>query len=536
MKCPQLVKTFAVSTLILTLLSTSYFAQRSNNLTIQRLGTFSTGLFNEGGAEIVTYDARTQRLFVVNLGFASIDVIDIHNPVKPQLAFRIDISPFGSQANSVAVNSKREIAVAVEAADKTDPGKVVFFNTDGNFINEVTVGALPDMIIYTPDGKKVLVANEGEPNSYNQPDSVDPIGSVSIIDLKRGTGRINESDVITADFSAFNSAELDSSVRIYGPNATVAQDLEPEYITVSHDSKTAWVTLQEGNAIGILDIDQGVFTDIVGLGFKDHSIAGNGFDGSDRDGSGNSPSTKIANWPVLGAYEPDAITSFRSRGQTFLVMANEGDTRDWPGFNEESRVSALPLDPTAFPNGAALKTNAQIGRLTVTRSTGDTDGDNDFDQIILPGGRSFSIRDEEGNLVFDSGDQLEQITAAAFPEFFNANNDDNDSFDTRSDNKGPEPEGIAIGEISGRTYAFIGLERIGGVIIYEITNPRTPVFQNYVNNRDFAGDAEEGTARDLGPEGIIFIRASDSPTGDPLLVVANEVSGTTTIYKITKGN
>jgi len=534
MKCPQLLKLCAVSTLTLTLFTTSYFAQRSSNVTLQKLGTFSTGLFDEGGAEIVIHDPKTQRLFAVNLGFRSIDAIDIRNPVKPRLAFRIDISPFGSQANSVAIH-KRELAVAVEAEVKTDPGKIVFFDTDGRFINQVTVGALPDMVTYTPNGQKVLVANEGEPNSYNQPDSVDPEGSVSIIDLRRGAGRVTEDDVITADFTAFNAASLDSSIRIYGPNATVAQDLEPEYIAISHDSKTAWVTIQEANAIGILDIDQGVFVDIVGLGFKDHSLPGNGMDASDRDGPSNSPLINIANWPVLGAYEPDAIAAFRSRGQTFLLTANEGDTRDWPGFNEESRVSALTLDPMAFPNGAALKTNAQIGRLTVTRATGDTDGDTDFDQLIVPGGRSFSIWDESGNLVFDSGDQFEQITAQALPDFFNANNDDNDSFDTRSDNKGPEPEGIAIGEISGRTYAFIGLERIGGVMIYEITNPRSPVFQSYVNNRDFSGDAEEGTAGDLGPEGIIFIRASDSPTGDPLLVVANEVSGTTTIYRVRIG-
>jgi hypothetical protein len=535
MNRPQWLKLCAVSTLILTLFTTSYFAQRSSTITLQRLGTVSTGVFNGGGSEIVIHDPKTQRLFSVDLEFASIDVIDIRNPIKPQFAFRIDISPFGSQANSVAIH-KRVLAVAVQAEVKTDPGKVVFFDTDGSFINEVTVGALPDMITYTPDGTKVLVANEGEPNSYNQPDSVDPIGSVSIIDLKRGVGRVNESDVTTADFSAFESVELEPSIRIFGPNATVAQDLEPEYIAVSHDSKTAWVTIQEANALGILDIEQGVFTDLVGLGFKDHSLPGNGIDGSDRDGTGNSPSIKIANWPVFGAYQPDGIAAFRSRGETFLVTANEGDTRDWPGFNEEVRVSALNLDTTAFPNGAALKTNAQIGRLTVTRATGDTDGDTDFDQIILPGGRSFSIWDSSGTQVFDSGDQFERITAAAFPDFFNANNDDNDSFDTRSDNKGPEPEGVTVGEISGRTYAFIGLERIGGVMIYEVTNPRSPVFQSYVNNRDFSGDAEEETARDLGPEGIIFIRASDSPIGEPLIVVANEVSGTTTIYKVTKGN
>ncbi len=148
----------------------------------------------------------------------------------------------------------------------------------------------------------------------------------------------------------------------------------------------------------------------------------------------------------------------------YLITANEGDARDYDGFAEEARVSSLNLDPTAFPNGAALKTNAQIGRLTVTTATGDTDNDGDFDQLHLFGGRSFSIRRETGELVFDSGDQFEQIIAALDPANFNANNDDNDSFDSRSDNKGPEPEGLAVAELFGCTYAFIVLERLGGVM------------------------------------------------------------------------
>jgi hypothetical protein len=200
----------------------------------------------------------------------------------------------------------------------------------------VEVGALPDMLVFTPDGKRVLVANEGEPNDAYD---VDPEGSVSIIDLPNDITKLTQANVRTATFDKFNDAELDPSIRIFGPGATVAQDLEPEYITVSKDSKTAWVALQENNAIAVLDIDSGEFTALRGLGFKDHRLPGNELDVSDRDKQIN-----ITNWPVFGIYQPDAIASYDYQGRTYIVTANEGDARDYDGFSEEFRVKDLMLD------------------------------------------------------------------------------------------------------------------------------------------------------------------------------------------------
>lgn len=277
-----------------------------------------------------------------------------------------------------------------------------------------------------------------------------------------------------------------------------------------------------------------MFTRLVGLGFKDHSLAGNGFDASDRDGPSNTGRINIANWPVLGMYQPDAIASYRIEGKTCLVIANEGDSRAYTGFNEESRVSALSLDTTVFPDGTALKNNARLGRLTVSTALADPDKDGDIDRLYLFGARSFSIWTPDGVQLFDSGDAFEQITAAQLPKDFNSTNDANGSFDTRSDNKGPEPEGVTVEKISGRWYAFVVLERIGGVMVYDVTDPASPTFLQYLNNRDFAGSTATGTARDLGPEGVFVIPSSASPTHQPLLVVSNEISGTTTIFEISK--
>lgn len=1019
------------------------------------------GGFAGEGAEISAYDATSKRLFVIS-GDTTLQILDLSNPSQPSAVQTLNLSEYGGGVNSVAI-SNGLVAVAVAADPATDPGKVVFFDAHGNFQAAIEVGALPDMLTFTPDGKQVVVANEGEPSSYNQTDSIDPAGSVSIIDLANGPANAT---VSTAGFDRFNALKADlqaKGVRIFGPNASVAQDLEPEYITVSADSKTAFVTLQENNALAVVDIVSAQVTAIVPLGSKDFSkglptvktyewaerpllgktaagqeiflggfsglffegkaengnlkfvthtdrgpnaepadllpdlpgnerpfplpdfqpqlirfelnpstgeisiteqiglsrsdgtpltglpnlqssaagtayadevpvdlngnqlandplggdfegvvvapdgsfwlgdeyrpaiyhfdasgklierfipkgeattdgsfgipvlpevyaqrrinrgfeavalegtklyafvqsvidnpdtatdatsrssrnlrilefdlvskqvtgeylyllddisasgnaktdkigdavslgngkfliverddrsgsdsnkliyeidlkgatpisntIAGvdlaleeaqevppisdtpatgsfnavlsgnvlevsgsysnlssalrpvgpaqdvegnpqsaghvhlgaagtngpiaraltitdngdgsgqftgrftltdselaaaqaagfyvnihtqnnvtgeirgqitlnktleqlavaeldqlglkpvdkrlvtnaaaigytgvekleglalidsrtiallndndfgvggaeakgdgtlseptvpdviklgivefnqsNGLDASDRDGANGDGAINIRSQPVFGLYQPDVVASFTLNDQTYLVTANEGDTRDYNGFSEEVRVGddEYKLDSDRFPNAAELKQDSVLGRLTVTTASGDTDGDGDFDRIEVPGARSFAIWDARGNLVFDSGDQFEQITAKAVPELFNSDGTA-DTFDTRSDNKGPEPEGIVLGTVNERIYAFIGLERTGGVIVYEVTNPAQPVFVEYVT-----------TEGDVSPEGLTFISAESSPNGQPLLVITNEVSNTTTIFE-----
>ncbi|MGB7444954.1 MAG: choice-of-anchor I family protein [Coleofasciculaceae cyanobacterium] len=480
---------------------------------LTQVGTFETGIFDESAAEINAYDPNSQRLFVVNGDSNAIDILDLSDPSNPNKIDELSVSQFGGGPNSVAVKNGI-VVVAVEAENGGEDGQAVFFDAQGNFLNSVTVGALPDMVTFTPDGTKVLVANEGEPE-----DDFDPQGSVSIIDLANG---VENATVSNADFTAFDAEELrNMGVRIF-PGKTVAEDVEPEYIAVSQDSQTAYVSLQENNALAVLDIEQGIITQVLPLGFKDYSLAGNGLDASDRDGGINI--TTYDN--LFGLYQPDAIATFSSQGQTYIVTANEGDAR-----NADERINDLVLDPTAFPNAEELQENDVLGRLDVSTIDGDVDGDGDFDQLFAYGGRSFSIFDAQGNLVFDSGDQFEQITAQLFPDFFNSDNDEN-TFDTRSDNKGPEPEGVVVGAVNGRNYAFVGLERVGGVMVYDVTDPANSTFVQYLNNRDFTGDPEAGTAGDLGPEGLTFISEADSPNGVPLLVVSNEVSGSTTVYEI----
>ena len=519
---------FRVNLIILVLiLCTSLVGQETPKLQI--LSSFKTGIFDEKASEIAAYDSFGKQLFVVNVSASAIDILDISSPNNINKIGEIDISIFDSgNPNSVAVHNN-VLAVAIEADSAQLPGKVLFYNTFGQFLHELEVGAVPDMITFTPDGQYVLVANEGEPDDFY---INDPEGSISIIRINNGD--VCNTTISSADFSAYRGQEQllrNRGVRIFGPNADVSKDLEPEYIAITEDSRTAYVTLQENNAIGVIDIENAIVTDILPLGFKDHNLEGNGLDASDDDNQIN-----IQTWPLFGMYQPDAISVYSHNGQSYLVTANEGSERDYPDadFEEPIRVEDVLLDSINFPDFEILQDDENLGRIQVTSFLGDNDGDSYFDSLFVFGARSFSIWNTQGQLLYDSGDKFEQLIKSHFPDYFNSDNDDNDSFDRRSDNSGPEPAGITLGTVDNKTYAFIGLSRMGGIMVYDITDPHNPAHVEYVNNRDFDGNPEIGTAGDLGPEGILFIPAINSPKGLDLLVVSNEVSGSVTVYSFSE--
>jgi len=504
------------------------------SFTLSRIGGYDGGAL--GAAEITAYDSTTKRLFVVNGANGTVDVLDLADPTKPVRVGTMTVVAFGVTVNSISIHNGL-VALAIEASPKTNPGTVAFYNaSDLRLLGNVTVGAQPDMLTFTPDGTKVIVANEGEPNTYGAADSVDPEGSVSIVTVNGGTSPT----VATADFRAFIGQEAalrTQGVRIFGPGANAAQDFEPEYIAVSEDGKTAYVTLQENNAIAIVDIATAKVLSVKSLGTKNHNLAGNGLDASDEDGgtdtNSGTPAIKIANYPVRGMFQPDAIARFTIDGKTFLVTANEGEARaDWPGYSDETRVRAhcaAGLDPSVFPNASTLILDSNLGRLRVTASpNGDgVTGKNAAGQcteLYRFGARSFTIWDSDIKLVWDSGDQLEQRTKALTEAPFNASHDNN-TLDGRSASKGPEPEGVAVGKIGKKTFAFVGLERIGGVMAYDVSTPTAPNFVTYLNLRT-------GGTGERGPEGVLFIPADKSPNGKPLVILGHEVSGTTAILQV----
>ncbi len=495
----------------------------TNELKFELLTSLSTGVEGESSAEIVVFDPITDQLFIVNSVANQIDIVDFSIPELPVLIDSIEFDSVGF-INSVAIYNS-VIAVAVAAPVIQDSGFVSFWNTDATFLNRLTVGALPDMVTFNHDGTQLVVACEGEPNADY---TVDPNGGVGIIEIDGPIEDLTADDVVVLNFTAFDADEAAlkaAGVRIYGPGASVAMDFEPEYVTIMDDNSKAYVVLQENNAMAVVDLITKEIIEIRPLGTIDHSALGFGLDASNSTSGIN-----IANFPIKGMFLPDALDHISILGSTYLVTANEGDTRDYDGFGEEERVRDLVLDSLTFPNREYLQNSLLLGRLKTTSTLGDTDEDGDYDEIYTFGTRSFSIWDEAtGDLVFDSGDLIESIVAShpIYSEIFNASNEDSPAPKDRSDDKGPEPEGISVEYIDGNAYLFVSMERVGGVMAFNINVPSNPVFIGYHNNRDFATNGP-----DRGAEGMIYIDAAISPNGKGLLVLANEISSSLSIYEV----
>lgn len=454
-------------------------------------------------------------------------IFDISNPARPKSGARIDLSAYGDDVNSVAAHGDY-VAAALQADPKTDRGTVVVMERTGSTLEVIATaraGALPDMLTFDDAGRRIWVANEGEPSGYESGD-VDPEGSITIINVRRlVAGKPNAVQQLT--FRSFNSQKAalqKAGVRIFGPGANVAQDLEPEYITIDPTNRNrGWVSLQENNALATVNLRKNKITKITALGTKNHIRDGNGLDASDKDGKIN-----IKKWRVRGMYMPDGIASAVIGGKTYIFTANEGDAREYDGFAEEVRVGddEFVLNPAVFPDADYLKQEENLGRLTVT-TAGAKMTNGTYDEILAFGARSMTIWKPNGKVVYDSGDAIEAVTAARLPRWFNSTNDESE-FDNRSDNKGPEPEGVAVGKIGKRTYAFVALERIGGLAIFDVTNPERTRLTQMLNTRDFLASP---AGPDSGAETVSFVSAKDSPNGKPLVAVSNEVSATVTMWQ-----
>lgn len=471
----------------------------NTSVNFQYKSTINVG--GEGAAEISAYDEVSKKLFITNSESNIISIYNIENLETPIEETAINLSAFGAPNSVATYNGK--LAVAVEAPIKQNPGKILVYNTTNlALINQYTVGALPDMVTFSKDGGLILSANEGEPNDDY---TVDPVGSVSIINLADNT-------VNTLGFESFNAQESaleTQGFRVFGPGADLAKDVEPEYITISEDSKTAWVSLQENNGIAKINLVSKTIEAIYPLGYKDYNQLGNEIDASDKD-----LETVLKNWNVKGIYQPDAIVAVNIGGIEYVISANEGDSRDYDGFSEEERVEDLILDTTVYPVSGDYQNEINLGRLKTTTTLGDTDNDNDVDQIYSYGARSFSIWSANGNLVYDSGNSIATETLAMTPARFNDE-------DKRSDDKGAEPESVDVLNIGNQRYIlFVGLERTDQVMVYDITNPLSPTFLTILSH-----------SGDEAPEGLLVISADKSPSGKDLLVVSNEDSGTVSFYE-----
>ena len=507
--------------------------QFKNTIDISKIAGYSTGVSDEEGgvAEIVKYNPHNKKFYVINGKAQTIDIVSLkglspsgnQTLVKEKsinIAEAVNSSSFAyGDLTSIDINTtKKVIVAAVQEQDYSKAGKIVVMNYDGKILKTFDAGVQPDMIKMSVDGSYILTANEGEPRK-GLVNGVDPEGSVTIVNYK--TGKTN-----LVKFT--DTKVIDEDVHIRNQAGKAVTDLEPEYIALSDDNKKAYVTLQENNAIATIDVHSGKVISVKSLGFKDHSLPQNALDAA-RDDKIN-----ITTLPIKGLYMPDSITQVTIDGENYLVTANEGDATEWEEFTNVTDFKDIK-DRITIQDGtfkgmtkeeaesklSAMKNDEGFDKLEVLTDMGT-------DAVYTLGGRSFSIwKADTMELVYDSGSDFEKITAETYPQYFNWSNDD-DEMDKRSAKKGPEPEDVKIGKVDNKVYAFIGLERIGGIMSYDITDPSNAKFANYVNTRDFSGKI----AGDVSPEGLEFIPAQLSPTLRPLVLSGNEVSGTVAVNQL----
>ena len=526
-----------------------------NGSELRFVGRYITGA-GLGGAEISAVDTASKRLFITNGAKNTIDIVDISNVLKPKLIKAVSLTANGATGIQSVAAKNGVVLVAAIMASKTAPGRIFVMDVNGKLrtADGIAVGALPDSVTISPNGKFAIVANEGEPTNYcltngALPETTDPLGSVSIINLSSKTPTAT-----TIDFKSYSerqNAITYAGGRIFGPNASVAQDLEPEYAAFSADSKFAFVTLQENNAVATVDVETGAIINIVGLGVKNHNLFNTGLDSSDRDSK-----IDIVARNIQGMYLPDAIGTVDAGGNTYMITANEGDAREYAcllGGTDATKLEAEDprlADVADTTVDSTFKGSGIAGRMKVTQfSPANISGEairstTKVKDAFSFGTRSFTVWKTNLNngvfpadLVFDSGDAIERIIAQERPRYFNTDwNTSNgfiNPFESRSASKGPEPEGLAIGKAYGRTWMVLVLERDNGVMLYDVTNPVKPMFRQYLNTSIPGGDIQLGSAGDVSPEGVLFLEAAQSPTGKPMVVVSYELSGSVAFFEVT---
>ena len=516
-----------------------------------------SGVSIPGGGEVVAHynpASGVDRVLVTNSLARTTGVshrVDIYSlAATGVLALEVvaDFDPiFGASAtlsvSSVAADPLGRgfgVASIIPKDNTTVLGKVAFFDLHtGAVLRVVDVGFHPDAVRFTPDGRRVIVANEGE---YTAGAAQAP-GSISIVNL---TGSNASTDlqlraplVATVDFrdGLAPGVSLDGlRFNVTGvPAAERYLHVEPEFPVATNER--AYVTLQENNAIAVVDLEGGAaprISAILPLGTITQRI-----DASDRDPTNGGLAAININDVVPGLPMPDTIATFLHNGRRLLATANEGDARSDDG--DVARAGAANVVDTVADGpddrifSGSLSDSAGIGRLTISRVDGNLDGDSLVEVPTMIGTRSFTLWSEDGQRVFDSGSMIEEFVRANAPRTFNMNSGTTTAIDTRSDDKGPEPEALAYGQIDGRHYVFVGAERQNGIFQFDVTDLSRVSIVGYFNIVD--GVKVVTGTQYVSPETIVFVSASDSPTGKPILLVGYEgvepaISGSLAVLEV----
>ncbi len=553
--CPIKKFPLALVTLFTTsaLITAGQLPALANEATVKvtEIASISSG-DGEGSSEIAAFHASSKRIFATNGVKNAIDIFDISDVANPKKVGSVSLTPYGNDVTSVAAG--RDVVVAVvpvtetfsaSGVPTTSNGKMVVFDTNGKVLSSPDIlGVLPDSVTFAPNGTTALVAIEAQPvcakdnlataekENLDYTKASDPVGGVSVVDLSNPAAPV----IRFAGFDQFTVEQMRAKgIALSSVVNNVSKDFEPEFVTAT-DNNYAYVTIQEANAIGKLNIKSATFEEITrAFESRVDKVAR---DTSDKD-SGAGPRTYRN---VVGASQPDAIAGFQWGAGHYFLTANEGDAREYTCLNDDLRAAALKVDTRRFPEWSTWLGTAALGRAKINPNIGDVDGDGDIDTIHLRGSNSMTMY-RNGLVIWDSGSLLDQIQTQAFG-VANINGSHSYSSDKstmnyvgqdRSDDKGAEPEGVALGMVGDRRIAILGLERMTALAIFDITQPRMPVFQEWLQMLP----TKATPAKDVkywSPEGIVFVPADKSPSGKALIITSYELSGSLSIHEIEPRN
>lgn len=506
------------------LLSVLFFSSSliAQSLPFAKVHTYQAGSYNSGATKYISFDHTVQQLYSINQGALGFDIIDYSDVFKPNVKQTVDVSSFMNHIRSIET-SGGDVFVAGDGSSPQLPGKLLIYNSNGVYRKQLSLGVTPDRMKFSPDDITLIIANEGIPDSAY---STDPPGTINVINTSAGVNFITQADVKTVDFTLLDTVAYDSLIHVYdNAGQSPSQDLEPEAIAITSNGQKAIIAIQENNALAVIDIQTASLDEVLGMGYRDYNLEG--LDASDLSKNINIDTHQR----LYGIHQPSDIEAFNHMGAEYVLTANQGAPREYAGYDETVRVKNQPVDPSKFSNLSSLLEDTILGRLRVTSAFGDHNGDFLHDSLLAFGSRSISIWDSTGTEVWNSGDYIPQVIALLHAANFSSSAVDNSSYKTRSDDMGIEPSTIAVGEIDGKRYAFVGLYQMGGIFIYDITDPLNPVFELYELNRDFSFPASDPMAGDLGPTDLEFVPATKTNLGIALLFVANEVSGSISVYQ-----
>ncbi|XP_071091434.1 mesenchyme-specific cell surface glycoprotein-like [Haliotis cracherodii] len=504
---------------------------------------------SEVAVEQLAYDSDNKILYTV--GDTVVHAIDVSNPSHMIIVAYLEYP--GMEFTDVEFCGGHIFTAMDNRTDRTNGKMIVFsgYNPVTKRIREVLqvpVGAVPDMVKPTKDCSKIIVAVEGEAYEYPPNQITDPPGLVVIVNFPSGVG--SNMFVSTLNFERFNdrvpALEASGVRHVYRENNNpFSNDVEPEYIAINADDTTAYIMLQENNAVATVDLLTQTISEVYGLGYKNWSYLP--LDPSDRDGGAH-----MSAYTIYGMYQPDSFVHFQFKGGNYLVMANEGDAKvyDYGSYqwSEEERGSRIPpqdLYHIDFTTQGQLSDNSKLGRLKYGVSPSEKDSRGFLKALFTYGGRGWSIRRaEDMSLIYDSGNDIAIRTLQQQYDLFNCEVDDEhdqpyNSFDMRSDNKGVETEDVTVGEVDGYTLFFVANERPGTIFTYSVKDDLShPKFQHIytgipeTRGRTWKQMYDDWDLTEIDCEDNMFVSASKSPTGRPILFVGGSVSGTVSILDV----